>query len=75
MKLERNAAMIEGYRKSCRLVKKRIDELTALKKSLLKSGRHSEAEELMLDRRIFLLYTEHRDMQEVIGILTDCKEG
>ena len=69
--LDRNTDMIEGYKRSCKLVKERIDELSALKKSLIRSGKHLEAEELMLDRRIFLLYTEHKDMQEVIGILSD----
>ena len=61
--------IINGYIQSCVLVKKRIAELSTLMKQLRNNGNEEEIERLDLERRISLLYTEHRDMQEIIGHL------
>lgn len=58
--------MIQGYKTSCELVKKRVRELREQRKILLETGRNSVIEELDLERRIKLLYTEYEEMQEII---------
>lgn len=58
--------MIQGYKTSCELVKKRVHELREQRKILLEAGRNSVIEELDLERRIKLLYTEYEEMQEII---------
>ncbi len=62
--------LIRNYTHSRILVKKRIDELLALRKSLLERGESLRAEQLDLDRRIRLLYTEHLELMEDIAALT-----
>lgn len=62
--------MIKGYIDSCIRVKNRINELTELRNSLKKLGDTFRIEELDLDRRIKLLYSEHEQMQEIISGLT-----
>lgn len=61
--------MIQGYKTSCELVKKRVRELREQRKSLLETGKFSVIEELDLERRIRLLYTEYEEMQEIINHL------
>ena len=62
--------MIDGYVKSCNLVRKRIETLTQQKNDLKKCGKLDEIDDLMLERRIKLLYDEHSQMQEIISYLT-----
>lgn len=61
--------MIQGYRTSCELVKKRVRELREQRKALLETGGNSIVAELDLERRIRLLYTEYEEMQEIINHL------
>lgn len=61
--------LISGYVQSCELVKKRIAELTAERRALVKNGEQALADELHLDRRIRLLYEEYEQMQEIIAHL------
>lgn len=63
--------MIDGYRKSCCLVRERLSELNTQLGELRKNGNNAEIEALDLERRISLLYAEHRQMQEIIGHLTE----
>ena len=58
--------MIKNYRKSCIIVKRRIDELRKLEKTLQEQGDEIRISELDLSRRINLLYCEHREMEETI---------
>ena len=58
--------LIENYQKSCDTVKKRINELRNLEKSLQEKGDEFRISELDLTRRINLLYCEHREMEEII---------
>lgn len=62
--------MINGYRHSCALVKERIGELGRQLSELKKNGNEAEIVSLDLERRISLLYTEHRQMQEIIEHLS-----
>ena len=62
--------LIKNYIKSCKLVEKRISELTDLRSSLLKNGNSSRADELNLDRRIRVLYEEHGELKAIIAHLT-----
>ena len=62
--------LINGYKSSCKLVKDRIGELLAQRRSLMVQGRSDLIKELDLDRRINLLYIEYRDMREIIINLT-----
>lgn len=61
--------LISGYENSCDMVKKRIAELTAQRRALVKNGQQALAEERSLDRRIRLLYEEYEQMQEIIAHL------
>ena len=61
--------LIKNYIKSCKLVEKRISELTDLRSSLLKNGNSSRADELNLDRRIRILYEEHGELKAIISHL------
>lgn len=63
--------MIKAYEKSCVLAKKRIDQLTKQKNDLKRAGREDVVEELDLERRIRLLYTEHSQMKEIVIYLTN----
>lgn len=58
--------LISGYVQSCELVKKRIAELTAQRRAFVKNGEQALADELLLDRRIRLLYEEYGEMQDII---------
>lgn len=62
--------MINGYIESCKLVKGRLSELNAQLNELRKNGKEEEITSLDLERRISLLYAEHRQMTEIIGHLT-----
>lgn len=62
--------MINGYVRSCQLVRERIRTLTDQKNELKRKGNTREIENLMLERRIKLLYDEHSQMQEIITCLT-----
>lgn len=62
--------LIKNYTTSCDMVRQRINELTALRSSLLKNGEQARVEELALDRRIRMLYEEHGELQEIISHLT-----
>ena len=61
--------LTQGYIESCERVKVRIAELTSYKNQLSREGRSDEIDRLDLERRIALLYTEHREMQEIIACL------
>ena len=63
-------ALINGYKKSCTLAKKRIAELQTQRKLLESQGRNELIEELDLERRIRLLYTEYYQMQEIVSHLS-----
>ena len=63
--------MINDYKKSCMLTKKRIDELTMHRNELRKNGQTDKIIILNLEQRIRLLYCEHRQMQEIISHLTN----
>ncbi|GEM_PF-392106 len=63
--------LIQGYETSCEKVMKRIHQLTHQRNELRKSGNEAEIDELDLERRIRLLYTEHCQMREVITYLTN----
>lgn len=62
--------LIQGYTNSCKLVQNRIHELTQTMNELKKNGNEVEIKEQNLERRIQLLYTEHRQMHEIIQYLT-----
>lgn len=62
--------MINGYKQSCVMVKGRILELTQQRNELRNQGETEKIEELDLERRIRLLYSEHSQMQEIILHLT-----
>lgn len=61
--------LTQGYIESCERVRSRIAELTLYKNKLAREGRSDEIARLDLERRIALLYTEHREMQEIISCL------
>lgn len=62
--------MINGYRKSCLLVRVRIGELNKQLNELKKASDSEKIASLDLERRIALLYTEHRQMQDIIEHLS-----
>ena len=62
--------LIKNYTYSRSLVRKRINELLALRHSLIERGDSLRAEQLDLDRRIRLLYTEQLELSEIIADLT-----
>ncbi|MCD7811344.1 MAG: hypothetical protein LUD57_02095 [Ruminococcus sp.] len=62
--------LINGYIRGCNMLKERIDELTQTMNELRKNGGEDKIEELNLEQRIRLLYTEHRQAQETIEYLT-----
>lgn len=61
--------LIRNYQTSCELVKSRIDQLTAELNILIKNGGEQEISDRNLRQRIALLYTEHREMRDIIGHL------
>lgn len=61
--------LIRNYQTSCELVKSRIDQLTAELNVLIKNGGEQEISDRNLRQRIALLYTEHREMRDIIGYL------
>lgn len=62
--------MINDYKQSCVMAKSRILELTQQRNELRNQGENEKIEELDLERRIRLLYSEHSQMQEIILHLT-----
>lgn len=70
-KEEKMKQMIKAYEQSCVLVKQRIIQLTKQRNKLKKEGKESIIEELDLERRIRLLYTEHSQMKEIVIYLTN----
>lgn len=62
--------MIQGYETSCEKVMKRIHQLTQQRNELRKNGNDIEIDDLDLERRIRILYTEHCQMQEIVTHLT-----
>lgn len=62
--------LINGYITGSKLAEKRIGELTALRNTLRKNGETAKIQELGLDRRIELLYTEKYQMMEIIRHLS-----
>lgn len=62
--------MIEDYEKSCVLVKTRMTELNLQLKKLKNEKNDALIASLDLKRRISLLYTEYRQMQEIIGTIS-----
>lgn len=62
--------LINDYLESCAMVRERIGELRELLKQLRESGREDIAEEMNLEQRISLLYTEHREAMETAEYLT-----
>ncbi len=62
-------SLINEYRQSCMLVKKRIKFLTEQRNLLIKSDNQSVIDENRLEQRIRLLYVEHAQMQEIISHL------
>lgn len=67
--------LIKNYTYSRQLVKQRIAELSALRRSLVKRGEAARAQSLDLDRRISLLYEEHGELQAVIAHLSSYRRG
>ncbi len=63
--------MIKAYEYSCELAKQRIVQLTQQKNQLKTEGMEAMIDELDLERRIRLLYTEHSQMREIILHLTN----
>ena len=63
--------MIKEYEHSCKLAKQRIIQLTRQKNQLKTEGKEALIDELDLERRIRLLYTEHSQMREIILYLTN----
>lgn len=61
--------LISEYVKGCKLLRMRIRELSSCKNDLHKAGRQDEIIRLDLERRIALLYTEHRQAKETIDHL------
>ena len=53
-------------------MRERIKVLTEQKNELKRNGKTQEIENLMLERRIKLLYDEHSQMQEIISCLNSC---
>lgn len=62
--------LIKEYRKSCELLRRRIGELNDSLKELRKNGGEDKIAELNLEQRIALLYTEHRQTQEISEYLS-----
>ena len=58
--------MMKEYEHSCLLVKQRIVQLTKQRNELRKEGNNGRIDELDLDRRIRLLYTEHSELREIV---------
>lgn len=57
--------LIKEYQKSCELLRRRIGELNDSLKELRENGGEDKITELNLEQRIALLYTEHRQTQEI----------
>ena len=62
--------MITEYKNGLELVESRINELSALRKSLVAEGDDFRIDELDLDRRISLLRTESIQTKEIIAHLS-----
>ena len=62
--------LIRNYELSRRMAKERIHQLTEERNMLRKKGDTARIEELDLERRIRLLYTEHGELAEIVAHLT-----
>lgn len=62
--------MIKEYSKSCEKLSKRIKELSKQRLELLKNGKNDRVDKLDLDRRIQILYIEHRQTKEIMLYLS-----
>lgn len=58
--------LIRNYKVSCDMAKERLGELLVQRKYLRSKNNNEAIEELDLNRRIRLLYTEYTDMKEII---------
>lgn len=58
--------LIRNYKVSCDMAKERLGELLVQRKYLRSKNNKEAIEELDLNRRIRLLYTEYTDMKEII---------
>ncbi len=58
--------LIKNYKVSCEMAKERIGELLVQRRYLRDKGDTKAIEQLDLNRRIRLLYTEYSDMNEII---------
>lgn len=58
--------LINNYKISCKMAKERIGELLIQRRNLRDKGDIATIEQLDLNRRIRLLYTEYTDMTEII---------
>ena len=58
--------LIRNYKVSCDIAKERLGELLVQRKYLRSKNNNEAIEELDLNRRIRLLYTEYTDMKEII---------
>lgn len=61
--------LIKNYKVSCEMAKVRICELVSQRRYLRNKGDIKAIEQLDLNRRIRLLYTEYSDMTEIIANL------
>ena len=61
--------LLKSYEKSCEMAMDRIRELTAERNELRKKGDEARISELLLERRIKLLYDENMQMKEIINNL------
>lgn len=64
-------SLIRNYQQSCCLVRKRIKFLTNQRSQLLKSGNQQTVDDMNLEQRIRLLYTEYAQMTEIVEHLTN----
>lgn len=64
-------SLIRNYQQSCCLIRKRIKILTQQRNQLVKAGKQQLADELNLEQRIRLLYTEYAQMEEITKHLTN----
>ncbi len=58
--------LINNYKVSCKMAKERIGELLLQRRNLRDKGDIATIQQLDLNRRIRLLYTEYTDMSEII---------
>lgn len=64
-------SLIRNYQQSCILVRKRIKVLTQQRNQLVKAGNQQLIDNLNLEQRIRLLYTEYAQTEEIVEHLTN----